>query len=47
MKGVKAIAKEIEVRLPFDAQRTDEDIAAAALERMGWDISIPRDAAKV
>ena len=32
VKGVKAVAEEIEVRLPFDTQRSDEDIAAAAIQ---------------
>src|SRR5882762_10198256 len=31
VKGVKAVANDIEVRLPSAAQRTDADIAAAAL----------------
>ena len=47
VRGVKAVAEEIEVRLPFETKRTDEDIAAAAIDRMGWDVSIPKDAVKV
>lgn len=47
VKGVKAVAEAIEVRLPFETKRTDEDIAAAAIDRMGWDVSIPRDAVQV
>jgi osmotically-inducible protein OsmY len=43
VKGVKAVAEEIEVRLPFEATRTDDEIAAAAVERLAWNISIPRD----
>jgi osmotically-inducible protein OsmY len=38
------VAEEIEVRLPFEAMRSDADIAAAAIDRLGWDVSIPRDA---
>lgn len=41
VKGVHAVANEVEVRLPADDQRTDEDIAAAALERLAWDVTIP------
>jgi osmotically-inducible protein OsmY len=41
VKGVHAVANEIEVRLPADDQRTDEEIAAAALERLAWDVTIP------
>jgi osmotically-inducible protein OsmY len=47
LKGVKAVAEEIEVRLPFDALREDDDIAGAALERLAWDVSVPREAVKV
>jgi osmotically-inducible protein OsmY len=47
VRGVKAVAEELEVRLPFDAKRADEDIAAAAIERMGWDVTIPKDSVKV
>ena len=47
VKGVKALAEEIEVRLPFDARRTDDEIAAAAIERMAWNVTIPRDSITV
>ena len=47
VKGVKAVAEELEVRLPMDARRSDEDIAAAAIERLSWDVSVPKDAIKV
>lgn len=47
VKGVKALAEEIEVRLPFDAQRSDEDIAAAAIERLSWNVSVPKDSVQV
>jgi len=44
VKGVHAVAEELEVQLAFDHQRGDDDIAAAALDRLSWDVSIPRDA---
>ena len=44
VKGVKAVAEEIEVKLPYDIRRGDEDIAGAAIERLAWDASVPRDA---
>ena len=44
VKGVKAIAQEIDVRLPLHIMRSDEDIAAAAVNRMSWDGAIPPDA---
>jgi len=47
VKGVKAVAEEIEVRLPLDSQRDDGDIASAAINRLAWDTSVPRDAVKV
>ena len=47
VKGVKAVAEEIEVRLAVDFQRDDDVIAAAAVNRLLWDVSVPRDAVKV
>jgi osmotically-inducible protein OsmY len=47
VKGVSAVAEEIEVRLPFETKRGDDDIAAAVVDRLGWDVSIPRDTVKV
>ena len=44
VKGVKALAEEIEVRLPFGVKRGDDDIAAAALDRLAWDASVPQGA---
>jgi len=47
VKGVKAVAEEIEVKLLYDTKRSDEDIAAAAIDRLAWDVCIPRDAIQV
>ena len=47
VKGVKAVATEIEVKLPCDIKRSDEDIAAAAVARLGWNAMTPADAVKV
>jgi osmotically-inducible protein OsmY len=47
VKGVKAVAGEIEVRLPYETKRSDEEIAGAAIGRFEWDVSIPRDTVKV
>lgn len=41
VKGVKAVAEALKVRLPSEAHRTDEDIAAAAVQRLDWNISLP------
>lgn len=47
VKGVRAVAEELEVRLPFEFKRDDADIAAAAVDRLAWDTGTPRDAIKV
>lgn len=47
IKGVKAVAEELDVRLSFETKRSDDEIASAALERLAWDFSVPRDAIKV
>ncbi|GGM72762.1 hypothetical protein GCM10007977_088070 [Dactylosporangium sucinum] len=41
MKGVQAVANDIEVRLPIDAQRPDPDIAAA-VRALQWTF-VPAD----
>jgi osmotically-inducible protein OsmY len=43
MKGVKAVAEEIEVRLPSDKKLADDEIAARALRLLHWDVAIPDD----
>ncbi len=45
--GVRAVANEIEVRLPAFAERTDEDIARAVLNALVWDAAIPADKVEV
>ncbi len=47
VKSVKAVADEIEVKLPFDVNRPDDDIARAAIDRLAWDSTLPHDAIKV
>lgn len=47
VKGVKAIAEEIEVTLPFEITRDDADVATAAVDRLAWDTGTPHDAIKV
>src|SRR5260370_4232641 len=39
--GVKAVANDMEVRLPGFAERTDTDLAAAVLNALRWDAAIP------
>ena len=43
VRGVKAVANEIEVRLPRSAERTDADIAAAVVRALEWDAFVPVD----
>ncbi|SFK64573.1 BON domain-containing protein [Methylocapsa palsarum] len=47
VKGVKAVAEELEVQLPFSFKRSDEEIAAAAIARLAWDAAVPMDSVKV
>ncbi len=44
VRGVKAVVNDIEVRLPSAAERTDQDLAAAALRALEWDAAIPSGA---
>jgi osmotically-inducible protein OsmY len=41
VRGVKAVANDVEVRLPIAAERTDADIAAAVVRAVEWDAMIP------
>jgi len=43
VRGVKAVANEIEVRLFSSAERTDTDIAAAAVRALEWDAFVSVD----
>src|SRR5258705_9834893 len=47
VRGVKAVANDIEVRLPFESERTDADLAAAALHALEWDAFVPVDTVEV
>ena len=41
VRGVKAVANDIEVRLSGSDERTDSDIAAAAARALEWDAVVP------
>jgi len=45
--GVKAVVNDLEVHLPTSSERTDEDIARAAVRALESHISVPRDRIKV
>ena len=47
VRGVKAVANEIQVRLPSSSERTDSDIAKAAVQALEWDAFIPTNKVKV
>jgi osmotically-inducible protein OsmY len=47
VSGVKAVVNELEVRLPTSSERTDEDIARAAVNHLNWAVSVPADRIKV
>jgi osmotically-inducible protein OsmY len=41
--GVRAVANDIEVKLPVSSERTDADIAAAVSRALEWDAFVPVD----
>jgi osmotically-inducible protein OsmY len=45
--GVRAVANELDVKLPGDSKRTDEDIARAAVNALRANVSVPADKIKV
>lgn len=47
VRGVRAVANDIEVRLPGSAERTDADIAEASIRALEWDALLPIDKIKV
>ena len=47
VKGVKAVVEQIEVKLSHDIERSDENIARAAIERLVWDSSVPPDTIEI
>ena len=47
VKGVRAIAENIEVRYPGHKQTADDEIAERALSILGWNVQVPKDSVKV
>ena len=43
VRGVKAVASEIEIHVPASDERTDPEIAEAALYALKWNSSLPAD----
>jgi osmotically-inducible protein OsmY len=44
--GVKAVAEDIQVKLPTSLQRSDTEIAHAAINALKWDTEVPDDLIK-
>jgi osmotically-inducible protein OsmY len=47
VSGVKALALDLEVKLPGSGKQTDADIAEAAENALKWDVLVPQDRIKV
>jgi len=47
VKGVRAIAQEIEVRYPYDKKTADDEIASRALNILRWSAVVPKDVVQV
>lgn len=47
VRGVKAIAQDIEVRFPSDPKTSDAEIAQRILDVLQWDVTIPSDNIRV
>jgi osmotically-inducible protein OsmY len=47
VNGVKALANEIEVVLPNDAQHSDADLARAVADALWWNPLVPKNSIKV
>jgi len=47
VKGVKAVANDLEVRLPTGSQRTDPEIARAVLDALRWNVWVPDERIRV
>jgi osmotically-inducible protein OsmY len=45
--GVRAIAEDLEVKLPSALRRSDTDVAHAAVNALKWNIEVPDDRVKV
>jgi osmotically-inducible protein OsmY len=43
VRGVKAVANDLVVKLPSSSERTDADIAAAAIQALEWDALMPAE----
>jgi osmotically-inducible protein OsmY len=47
VRGAKAVANDIAVKLPNSSERTDDEIAKAAVQALEWDAFVPTSKVKV
>jgi osmotically-inducible protein OsmY len=47
VSGVTAIVSELDVHVPSSFERTDEEIAQAAVNALGWNLSVPGGRIKI
>lgn len=47
VKGVRAVAEDIEIRLGMDGRRNDTEIAQAALNALKWNTNVPDERIKL
>src|SRR5579871_3257521 len=45
--GVRAVANDITIDLPFDGKRTDAEIAQAAIDALAMNVSVPPNTIKI
>ncbi|HEV7590716.1 MAG TPA: BON domain-containing protein, partial [Longimicrobium sp.] len=47
VRGVKAVANDIQVKLPSSSERPDPELARAAVDALKWNVLVPEDRIKV
>jgi osmotically-inducible protein OsmY len=47
VKGVRAIANDLDVKLPSSSERPDPDLARAIVDALRWHVSVPSDRIRV
>ena len=47
VRGVRAIAEEIEIRVPNEKRTSDDEIAKRAADILRWDTTVPKDAIEI
>lgn len=47
VQGVRAVANELTIDLPFDSKRSDTEIAQSAVQTLGANVAVPADSVKI